>query len=449
MPKHNIQNLKDTYVGMQFGWLTITDIYKSDTGVVALCKCKCGNEKEIAFRYVINYRTKSCGCYLKSKEFSDNRTEWCKSHPDEVAAANEKHLEWIKNNKDAISAQGKAHSEWFKSNPDKVASLGNKRSEWCKSHHDEMVKVGKKLSLWAKTHKDEKRAQIEKKIATYYSDTKNKEHLSASRIKWCKENRDRLKEIGDKISSWYKNNKEKVRLKALKCSNNYKETRRTSDFSALLSIIHEDYVNDLLSGSLDTTSIIKTKCPICCGYSYHRLGNVFIISRSSLKFGTAPLCDNCKINLNVSYYEQEVANYISSFYNGECIRNNRCIISPFELDLYYPEKKIAIEFNGDYWHDENHKHKNYHYNKFKACLEKGIVLVSIFEHEWNTRRDSISKYMLDLFNFKCNSLSVDLNGFMNNNYPLPNVYNISLKEYVESYYTSRDSKVFTCGYSKL
>ena len=67
-------------------------------------------------------------------------------------------------------------------------------------------------------------------------------------------------------------------------------------------------------------------------------------------------------------------------------------------------KKIAIEFNGDYWHDENHKPRDYHYNKFNLCREKNILLVSIFESEWNNRKDDIKQYLLDLFSCRENSL---------------------------------------------
>ena len=85
--------------------------------------------------------------------------------------------------------------------------------------------------------------------------------------------------------------------------------------------------------------------------------------------------------------------------------------------------KIAIEFNGDYWHDENHKSNDYHYNKFNLCMEKNILLVSIFESEWNSRKDEIKKYLLDLFSYRENSLSFNAeHTMMNNNYPSINHY---------------------------
>ena len=59
--------------------------------------------------------------------------------------------------------------------------------------------------------------------------------------------------------------------------------------------------------------------------------------------------------------------------------NVRDIIYPKELDIYIPEKKIAIECNGIFWHSK--KDGEYHYNKFLQCQEKGIQLLSIWE-DW-------------------------------------------------------------------
>ena len=41
---------------------------------------------------------------------------------------------------------------------------------------------------------------------------------------------------------------------------------------------------------------------------------------------------------------------IKSLYSGEIVENCRNIIKPYELDIYIPKKKIAIEYNGIYWH---------------------------------------------------------------------------------------------------
>ena len=70
--------------------------------------------------------------------------------------------------------------------------------------------------------------------------------------------------------------------------------------------------------------------------------------------------------------------------------NNRSVIPPYELDIYIPEKNIAIEFNGLYWHTEDRgKDKYYHYNKWKMCKDKGIQLITIWEDEWRDKQEIV------------------------------------------------------------
>lgn len=68
-------------------------------------------------------------------------------------------------------------------------------------------------------------------------------------------------------------------------------------------------------------------------------------------------------------------------------RNIRSIISPMELDIYIPIKKIAIELNGIYWHTEsNGKNRNYHLNKTIKCEEQNIKLLHFWDNEWITKQ---------------------------------------------------------------
>ena len=56
------------------------------------------------------------------------------------------------------------------------------------------------------------------------------------------------------------------------------------------------------------------------------------------------------------------------------------------MDIYIPDKKLAIEFNGLYWHSynkpESPKEKQYHYTKYAVCKNNDIQLLQIFEDEW-------------------------------------------------------------------
>lgn len=94
-----------------------------------------------------------------------------------------------------------------------------------------------------------------------------------------------------------------------------------------------------------------------------------------------------------SKYEVEIHEWLKSVYSGEILVNKYGIIkddTKKQLDFYIPDKNLAIEFNGDFTHSTSSgKDKDYHLNKTKLCQEKGIRLIHIFEHEWNTKRDIV------------------------------------------------------------
>ena len=91
----------------------------------------------------------------------------------------------------------------------------------------------------------------------------------------------------------------------------------------------------------------------------------------------------------ISYSEKEIVEFIKSIYSDEIIENSRSIISPKELDIYIPQKNLAIEYDGLYWHDENHIENNYHLNKTKLCNKKGIDLIHVFEDDWLERKEIV------------------------------------------------------------
>ena len=83
------------------------------------------------------------------------------------------------------------------------------------------------------------------------------------------------------------------------------------------------------------------------------------------------------------------------------IENDNKILEGKELDIYMPDKKIAIEFNGLYFHREGlvdnlryGKGKEYHLGKTNGCLEKGVRLIHIFEDEWKQNRELILNKIL-------------------------------------------------------
>lgn len=130
----------------------------------------------------------------------------------------------------------------------------------------------------------------------------------------------------------------------------------------------------------------KFKCKKC--------GNEFI---DRIDCGKEPRCLKCN-PINYMGMENEIFDFISSIYSGPVIRSTYKIIPPKQIDMYFPDKKIAIEFNGLYWHSITAlPDKKYHINKSNGCLEKGIFLVQIFEDEWIFKKEIVCSRLKNLF----------------------------------------------------
>ena len=95
-----------------------------------------------------------------------------------------------------------------------------------------------------------------------------------------------------------------------------------------------------------------------------------------------------------SSYEEE----INKIFPNMFIMNNRKELYPYEIDLYNEDKKIGIEFNGNYWHSNKIKNKLYHQNKSLLAESKGIFLYHIFEYEWINNKERIINQLNNLLN---------------------------------------------------
>ena len=89
-----------------------------------------------------------------------------------------------------------------------------------------------------------------------------------------------------------------------------------------------------------------------------------------------------------SSQEKEIVSFIKGL-GFEC-SPNRKILHGKELDIFIPDKSLAIEFNGNLWHSEKFgKSKSYHLDKLNECNENGINLIQIFEDEYENHKDIV------------------------------------------------------------
>lgn len=106
---------------------------------------------------------------------------------------------------------------------------------------------------------------------------------------------------------------------------------------------------------------------------------------------------------NRSGLEKQVNDYLfQSFPSETIVVNKKATIPPYELDFYFPNKKVAIEINGTFYHSTlGGKGKDYHLTKTELCASKGIRLIHIFEYEWNEKQEickSIVSSALGVYN---------------------------------------------------
>lgn len=101
---------------------------------------------------------------------------------------------------------------------------------------------------------------------------------------------------------------------------------------------------------------------------------------------------------NGSVAEDEITEILKGW--GVVCEKTRALISPYEIDIYCPDYKIGIEYNGNYWHSVNcGKDKIYHQMKSLRAQEKGIFLYHIYEYEWENpdKKQKIINQLQNLF----------------------------------------------------
>ena len=136
----------------------------------------------------------------------------------------------------------------------------------------------------------------------------------------------------------------------------------------------------------------------------------------------------------ISKEENTLYEYIKSIYDGNIIQSNRSILSGKELDIYLPDYKIAIEYNGLYSHQHRPsetkecliKGKSYHLQKTLDCAKQGIHLLQFYSDEWLLKKDIVKSVIASKLNLnqkifarKCEKIIIEThqkNNFLNDNH---------------------------------
>ena len=156
--------------------------------------------------------------------------------------------------------------------------------------------------------------------------------------------------------------------------------------------ILEKYNNELKQ-NIDILDIneynVQFKCNTC-----NKISDLNYKTFRARYIQNAPICPICNpLKTGISIGETSLLTYIKTIFNGTILTNIYNIIYPFELDIYLPDKNIAFEYDGLYWHNELNKDSLYHLNKTKLCENNNIRLIHIFEDEWIHKQNIVKSYI--------------------------------------------------------
>lgn len=100
--------------------------------------------------------------------------------------------------------------------------------------------------------------------------------------------------------------------------------------------------------------------------------------------GSGSNCPICSKELKTSFPEKTIYLYIKKIYD-DTIENYRDIsIENKEIDIYIPSKKIGIEYDGDYWHNDEERD----IQKDIICKNNGIKIYRIREPKCKNLKSS-------------------------------------------------------------
>lgn len=163
----------------------------------------------------------------------------------------------------------------------------------------------------------------------------------------------------------------------------YKDIRRKTclekydtDFPSQARISKESF--NILNSKEDLNRVILS----LHSKTYRQVAETLDISeRTAAKYIRIHKLDSI-MDPTISTQEQDIKEIFSELN----LVKNRDVLDGREIDLYSKEHKIGIEFNGNYWHCDIFRDKNYHKDKSLLAENKGIFLFHIFEYEWNNQK---------------------------------------------------------------
>lgn len=105
-------------------------------------------------------------------------------------------------------------------------------------------------------------------------------------------------------------------------------------------------------------------------------------------------CPRCR----ESGFERDLRSFLEDLVGSPAISNDRSLLDGKELDIYFPQLRLAVEANGDYWHSDRIisqrsgiSSEEYHRRKLEIAANKGIGLALVWESDWKNSRSLVEE----------------------------------------------------------
>ncbi len=204
-----------------------------------------------------------------------------------------------------------------------------------------------------------------------------------------------VQESGYKLLSEYNGVMKHVNIE---CDNGHVYMIRPNDFKKgyrcsvcakqnVIDRTKEDFINQLnregyyLVGNYVNT-MTKTTVKCCNDHSWEMVPNDFRNSYSR--------CPHCKGSTGQRLLQSMIED--RGMFG---IYNDRIVLGGLELDIYYPELNIAIEYQGNYWHSLPEAIERDNIKKV-LCNNKGIKLIEVWDNEFLFNPDKIVNNLTEL-----------------------------------------------------
>ena len=351
------------------------------------------------------------GISNKQKEIWQN-----KSDKERLLIKNKIHNSWEgKSEEELNEIYEKIKQSWNNKSEEELneiyEKIGNSNKEsWNNKSEEEKLKISNTMrEVWKNKSEDDKKKIISQlkeghKLFWQNKSEGNKKEYSEKLSKllkniWQNKSDEELKSYSEKIKEiWHNKSEEELKEFSEKLSKSLKQSWSNKSELSKLEQINKNRVNGISFEQYQTLNNKDKFKQYLVGYKdmnggYPTPDNLKEYFKFSNTSGVLLYIHQYNLEDYVlwgrSSPEQEVYDHIRSIYDGEVVRNDRKVLGDKELDIYIPEKNLAIEFDGCYWHSKLWKDNHYHQNKSKECLSKNIRLIHIYEDEWIYKQDIV------------------------------------------------------------